>query len=242
MNTHEETFARLETKYMLSLDQAVWLTRQLHARGFQCMTFGSPKIQSLYYDTEDFLLIRQSLARPVYKEKLRLRVYGEPGCQSAGFAEIKKKYNHMVYKRRVSVALADAPDLLDPDTPSRLPDQIGLEIDWMVQRYHLIPRVLIAYDREAWINPEDPGVRITFDRNLSFRAHTLDLSSTVSNTALTLPDQRLMEIKIPGVYPLWLIHLLEDVSARRCHYSKYGDAYTRFIQPGALRSSILKGA
>ena len=238
----EESFARVETKYLLSAAQAEAMERGLMQQGFIRSDFGSPRVQSLYYDTENFALIRASLERPAYKEKLRLRAYGEPGTLSASFLEIKKKYRGVVYKRRTTLPLREAMEGL---ALGRLPEsagQVGREILWMNSRYGLRPASVISYDRDAWFSEREPGVRITFDRNLSFRAHTLDLSSTVSNTALTLPDQRLMEIKIPGVYPLWLIHLLEDVSARRCHYSKYGDAYTRFIQPGALRSSILKGA
>ena len=86
----EESFARVETKYLLSPAQAETLERGLMQQGFSRSDFGSPRIQSLYYDTEDFALIRASLERPAYKEKLRLRAYGEPGTLSASFLEIKK--------------------------------------------------------------------------------------------------------------------------------------------------------
>ena len=50
-----------------------------------------------------YRLIRASLEKPAYKEKLRLRSYGvtEPGGEV--FLELKKKYKGIVYKRRITL-------------------------------------------------------------------------------------------------------------------------------------------
>ena len=116
----EEHFARVETKYLLTAAQAAAVERGLLRQGFRRMDFGSPRVQSLYYDTEDFVLIRASLERPVYKEKLRLRAYGEPGTISGAYLEIKKKYRGVVYKRRTALPLREAMDGL---TAGELPVQ-----------------------------------------------------------------------------------------------------------------------
>ena len=51
---------------------------------------------------------------------------------------------------------------------------------------------------------------------------------------MLLPDDRvLMEVKIPGTYPLWLVRLLQETGAERTHFSKYGLAYVRHIRPYA---------
>ena len=247
-----ESFARVEIKYLLPLAQAEALEAGLRQRGFTRSDYGSPRVQSLYYDTENYDLIRASLERPGYKEKLRLRAYGEGGGITRSFLEIKKKFNGVVYKRRTEMPLAEAAEGL---RRGRLPEtagQVGREVEWMLRRYGLRPAAAIAYDRDAWLRPEEPEVRITFDRNLTFRDWDLDLNSRDPGVRLIRPDQRLMEIKTGGVYPLWLTRLLQETGAVRTHFSKYGEAYLRYIRPekeGIERSgakcsiaSLLRGA
>lgn len=227
----EESFARVEAKYLLSVHQAASMEMALLGLGFRRMDFGSPKVQSLYYDTPDYALIRASLARPVYKEKLRLRAYGEPGCLTQSFVEIKKKYNGVVYKRRAALPLQDAMKSLERATMPDAAGQVGREIHWLLHQYDLSPAAVIAYDRDAWFHPNDPGIRITFDRHLSFRNWALDLNEQAASLLLIPEDQRLMEIKIGGVYPMWLTRLLSEIGAKRTHFSKYGLAYQRYIRP-----------
>lgn len=236
----EESFARVEIKYMLSIEQEKAMEEGLRRQGFFRMDFGSPFVQSLYYDTPDHRLIRDSLERPSYKEKLRLRAYGPPGTQEASFVEVKKKYDGVVYKRRAALPLQEAWEGLKEGALPPEGGQVGREALWMVKRYGLSPSAVIAYDRDAWFSGQETDVRITFDRNLSFRDHDLDLSLSVENLPLASPDQRLMEIKTCGVYPLWLTKLLWEVQARRIHYSKYGLAYTRYIREE--EASKMKGA
>ena len=227
----EESFARVETKYMLTLDQAELLAEGLADHGFVRADFGSPFVQSLYYDTTDHLLIRDSLERPPYKEKLRLRAYGLPGTQRISFVEVKKKYKGVVYKRRAALPLEVAYCGLNRVELPEQAGQVGREALWMVRRYNLQPSAVIAYDRDAWFSEQNPDVRITFDRNICFRCSSLELTSHAPNQLFTSPEQRLLEIKTGGVYPVWLSRLLYNVQARRIHYSKYGFAYQHFIQP-----------
>ena len=236
----EESFARVETKYMLTPEQEEAIEAGLRRRGFSWTDFGSPAVQSLYYDTPDHQLIRDSLERPRYKEKLRLRAYGAPGTQSMSFVEVKKKYNGVVYKRRAALPLQEAVSGLRLASLPEAAGQVGREALWLVKRYGLSPSAVIAYDRYAWFSGREPEIRITFDRNLAFRAHDLDLTSRAENTVFTRPDQRLMEIKTGGTYPLWLTRLLWETRAERIHYSKYGYAYRHYIQSAGGKST--KGA
>lgn len=233
MTLMEESFARVETKYLLTLLQAAAMETGLMRLGFEKADFGSPRVQSLYYDTADHALIRASLERPAYKEKLRLRAYGGPGDLTQSFVEIKKKFDGVVYKRRTEMPLREATEAL---LRGRMPEktgQVGREIQWMLRRYSLQPAAVISYDRDAWFCREQPGVRITFDRCLTFRDREPDLNSGMKGIPLLPADRRLMEIKTNGVYPLWLIRLLQETGARRTHFSKYGLAYQRYIRPCA---------
>ncbi len=236
MKTMQENFARVETKYLLTLSQAAAMEMGLMRLGFERMDFGSPRVQSLYYDTDDYTLIRLSLERPAYKEKLRLRVYGEPGTLTQSFVEIKKKYSGVVYKRRTEMPLREATDALLRGWMPEKAGQIGREVQWMMHRYGLHPAAVISYDRDAWFCREQPGVRITFDRNLTFRDWEPDLNSRAAGISLLPADQRLMEIKTDGIYPLWLVQLLQETEVQRTHFSKYGLAYQRYIRPHAAET------
>ena len=91
-------------------------------------------IQSLYYDTDNYLLIRRSIEKPMYKEKIRLRGYGEVNSDSKVFLEIKKKSDGIVYKRRVRLKEKEAVDFFYSDTPLDN-GQIGNEINYFKQYY-----------------------------------------------------------------------------------------------------------
>ena len=227
----EESFARVETKFLTDTRQAAALEAGLRRQGFQRMDFGSPKVQSLYYDTETYALIRAPLDRPAYKEKLRLRAYGEPGGLTRSYVEIKKKYRGVVYKRRAALPLDAAMEGLER---LRLPEetgQAGREALWLVRRWGLVPAAVISYDRQAWFHPAEPGIRITFDRDLTFRNRNLDLNAGDGGLPILPPDQRLVEIKTGGVCPVWLARLVREAGARRVHFSKYGLAWQRYIGP-----------
>ena len=96
------TFERRELKYRITDAQRAALEAAFGARMVPD-EHGESTICNIYYDTADYRLIRASLEKPAYKEKLRLRSYGvtEPGGEV--FLELKKKYKGIVYKRRITL-------------------------------------------------------------------------------------------------------------------------------------------
>ena len=66
------SFRRYEKKYFLSPCQQEQLLRRI-APYIKEDAFGSYTICNIYYDTPDWRLIRASLEKPAYKEKLRVR-------------------------------------------------------------------------------------------------------------------------------------------------------------------------
>ena len=226
-----ENFARVETKYLLTLPQAEAVAAGLQARGFRRLDFGCPRIQSLYYDTPEHLLIRTSLERPAYKEKLRLRAYGEPGALRESYLEIKKKYDGVVYKRRIVLPAREAALYLKSGLLTK-PSQISREINWLRNRLPLKPKVFIGYDREAYAGIkgiENPELRVTFDTNLRYREDRLDLRKGDDGYPLLDSEKVLMEIKIPGAVPLWLARLLSENDIHMTSFSKYGTYYQSVV-------------
>ena len=156
----------------------------------------SSTVCSLYYDTPDDSLIRHSLQKPIYKEKLRLRSYGVPdGVESPVFVELKKKFKGIVYKRRIELPEQEAESWL---SGGGAPDdsQISHEIDWVLQRYELSPKIVICCDREAWVDKDEPELRFTFDKNIRYREDELNLSAGSHGRLLLDEGSVLMEIKM----------------------------------------------
>ena len=223
----QSCFKRYEKKYMLTREQ---YRAMLRGMAFYMKPDEHPRyaIGNIYYDTADYDLIRTSLEKPVYKEKLRVRSYGVPGDNDPAFVEIKKKFDGVVYKRRVTMTAAEANNWLCGGRPP-VESQISREIDYFLRRYRPVPAVYIAYDREAYAGRENKALRITFDTNLRWRDEDMDLRAGDYGVPILDGDAVLMEIKIPGAAPLWLAHLLSENHIVSTSFSKYGAYYQQAV-------------
>lgn len=217
-------FKRHEKKFLLTKDQYNSLLDRLEDY-MEEDRYGVHTIFSLYFDTDDYLLIRRSIEKPKYKEKLRLRSYGTPTNESKVFLELKKKYDGITYKRRVSMKLYEVKELIANGSTGRQ-GQILDEIKWFCQQYNnLLPRVLICYERVALYGIEDNNLRITFDANIRYRTDNVDPVNGSDGTPIIKPSERLMEIKIGSSYPCWLSRILSELNIYPISFSKYGTAY-----------------
>jgi hypothetical protein len=217
-------FKRYELKYMLTKDQRDQI-QELMNEHMVADKYGKNTILSLYLDTPDYLLIRRSLEKPTYKEKLRLRSYGVAKKDTEVFIELKKKYDSVVYKRREGMAEDELEEYLATFTPDK-DTQIMREIDYTMKRYPgLAPAMMLSYDREAFYAKNDHEFRMTFDDNILWRTEDLSLCAPVYGTPLLAPDQVLLEVKTAGAIPLWLVHKFSELGIRQTSFSKYGSAY-----------------
>lgn len=110
------SFERVEKKFVLTHAQAEALMQDLTAGYMAVDQYGQHTIRNLYYDTDNYALIRRSIQRPRYKVKFRLRAYGTPMEDTLIFAELKKKYSGVVYKRRIAVSPDDMRRFLRGET------------------------------------------------------------------------------------------------------------------------------
>lgn len=221
----QTVFKRYENKYFINSKQYADVLHTLE-RYTEPDRFGRSRICSIYYDTPDRRLIRASLEKPVYKEKLRLMTYGVPQDGSPSFIEIKKKYKGIVYKRRITADYAQALRFLSGDRGCLPPSQIKSEIDFFLSRYApLEPAADIFYTRDAFYDRLDPGVRITFDSRIACRTENTDLRNGDYGTPLTGDGTYLMEIKTAGAMPLWTAEMLTRLKIFPVSFSKYGTAY-----------------
>lgn len=259
-----DTFERVELKYLMNEEQYTELRRRIREIAHDD-AYGETLICNVYYDTPDYSLIRRSLEKPKYKEKLRIRSYGIPAGgpvkkgiaaftenRSPVFIEIKKKYAGVVYKRRVALPYDCAMLCLrgekrleqqfcekqpreNPLQENRFTAeqfshrQIAREIEYFIGHYEqLQPAMGITYRRIAMEGNTDPGLRITFDRDLRWQTEDLSLCAGSVGEPILQPGQHLMELKIAHAIPLSIVRILSDLEIRQVSFSKYGRAYEMF--------------
>lgn len=237
----QAVFKRVEKKYMLDEHQYTELRKHLE----EYMTvdqYGETTICNIYYDTPDNLIVRRSLEKPIYKEKLRVRSYGTPGENGTLFVEIKKKFKSVVYKRRTSMKLTQFDEFNKGLSINSKDKQIENELLYFMKFYKgIAPAMYLSYDRIAMFGNEDKELRVTFDRNLTFREDDLRLESGSYGRTILPEGTRIMEIKITNAMPLWLSHILDELRIFPSSFSKYGSCWSLVQQEkkAAVTSSVV---
>ena len=228
-----DKFERLEFKYLISRGQQIKLL-EMFPENIKVDDYGRTDIFNLYFDTDDYRLIRSSIGKPVYKEKLRVRSYGKVKSGEEVFIEVKKKYQGVVYKRRIATSQEVALNSL-MTRKITWTNQIGKEIDYFIRHYQTLkPRMFIGYERVAYFDPDNKDFRVTFDDNIRFRLDNLTLDCENDGADLIGKDEVLMEIKIMGAFPLWLAKALAELEINKSSFSKYGNAYKTCLENGQI--------
>ena len=127
----QTVFKRYELKYMLTLEQKAKMLAAMEPY-MKLDKYGRTTIRHIYYDTDTYLLIRRSIEKPAYKEKLRIRSYSRANRDSTVFVELKKKYKSVVYKRRISLPEEEAMEWISGERHCHKHTQIANEIDYFL--------------------------------------------------------------------------------------------------------------
>lgn len=226
---YQTVFRRYELKYLLTLPQKETIMRAMEPY-MALDDYGRTTIRNIYFDTPTYRLIRRSIEKPFYKEKLRVRSYEQAHPDSTVFVELKKKYDSIVYKRRISLFEHEAMQWLAQDIPLPRNSQIAREIEYFKGHYDMLfPAVFLSYEREAYYAKDGSDFRITFDDKILARCENVSLTAEVYGSSLLEEGMALMEIKCSGGIPLWLTHVLSRERIYRTAFSKYGVAYQKII-------------
>ena len=228
---YQAVFKRYELKYMLTLEQKAKVLQAMEPY-MALDEYGRTVIRNIYYDTDSYRLIRRSIEKPAYKEKLRIRSYKKASPTSTVFVELKKKYRGVVYKRRLSLGEEEAVEWVSGEMHCKKDTQISREIDYFLSYYGTLrPVVFLSYEREAYYSRDGGDFRITFDDHILARREALSLESDVWGTPLLEEGKVLMEIKCSGGIPLWMTAVLSGERIYKTSFSKYGTAYQTMIFP-----------
>ncbi len=222
---------RYECKYLVPdsvarrvyTDLAPFLQSDPHAARFPNNTYA---ICSLYLDGLDLALCRETLEGNANRFKLRVRSYSDDPTKPV-FLEIKRRRTGIVHKTRSPVARHLLPRILTGRTVDLGPCGALLgnalaEFTRLLLATSAQPRVLVRYDREAYVGAIDTSVRVTFDRNL--RALRTDRPDVIVNAAglQRLPVRGVvLELKFNDRCPAWLLNVVKRHNLRRTSFSKY---------------------
>lgn len=224
---YQMTFQRYELKYLLTKSETEAVRKEMEPY-MKLDKYGRTTIRNIYLDTESFRLIRTSMEKPVYKEKIRIRSYREVKGEDPVFVELKKKYKSVVYKRRLVTSEAEAMHSFLGETKLAEDSQIGREISYFRSYYGTLrPTVFLTYEREAYYALDGSDFRVTFDENILYRTSDFSLGSKVYGTPILKEGESLMELKVSGGIPLWMTQILAAHQLYKTSFSKYGTAYVQ---------------
>lgn len=244
---YQAVFKRYEIKYLITREQKEAILAAM-APHMSLDQYGKSTIRNIYFDTDDYILARHSIAKPDFKEKLRIRSYKKADERSEVFVELKRKCDHIVYKRRIALPEEDAMKWVEGDRSNFIEGecraastQVTNEIEYFCSLYPgLRPTLYLSYDREAYRMNDDSDFRVTFDCNIRSRDYDISLESDAYGTELLDEDKVLMELKCSGGIPLWMTEALSRGRMYKTSFSKYGTAYQTQIFPVASADAIAK--
>lgn len=220
---------RYELKYILTPEQTAFFKGKIKGH-MEVDKFGLTSIASLYYDTPNYRLIRTSIEKPLFKEKIRLRSYGIATESSPVYLELKRKAYGIVYKRRVQSTIPLVKKFFDGEGDICAGGQINKEITTFRDYYQsLVPACLIIYDRIAYFQP-DGDLRLTIDHDPRYRYDNLTLTHSMEGQSLLPERYTILEVKVQQAIPLWLTAILSEGKIYKNSFSKYGTAYKQQLQ------------
>ena len=218
------TMKRYEVKYILTPEQHDFLVEALKGH-MEVDQYGLTSIASIYYDTPDYRLIRTSIEKPPFKEKIRLRSYGLSTPGGTVFLELKRKTDGIVYKRRVVTTEEAVNRFFNYEGDITADGQIAREITYFRDYYdRLVPAILIIYDRTAYYQPNGT-IRLTIDQNPRYRTKDLNLSTSMDGESILPNGCSILEIKVQEAMPIWLTEILSKGKIYKNSFSKVGGAY-----------------
>lgn len=216
---------RYELKFVLTAEQVACFKESV-LKHMEIDRYGLTTIASLYYDTPSFELIRRSIEKPSYKEKIRLRSYGLAKENSPVFLEIKRKNEKIVYKRRIVTTESEA-DRFFYQGGGFGNAQIARELQAFKENYGFLePKYLILYDRLAYFQ-KDSDVRLTLDANPRYRSQDLNLHTSNDGIPLLNEGEAILEVKVQHSIPLWLTQILTEKRIYQTSFSKVGTAHQK---------------
>jgi hypothetical protein len=232
-------WCRYEMKYVIGESKAAQIARFIgpylkldHYSKLQ--PSGFYPIVSLYLDSDDLRLCKESLLGFLKRFKLRIRSYTDDPSYPR-FFEIKRRANTVIIKSRARVKTEDVPTLLSgryvPPAHDYKADVDAIrQFQLYMRSVDARPVVLIRYLRRAYEGDSENRVRVTFDRQLAYnvsKAPEVLLHGRGWQPSPITLNSVILEIKFTGRYPAWLGRMTDYFDLRQRSMSKYATSLKR---------------
>ncbi|MCF7889920.1 polyphosphate polymerase domain-containing protein [Candidatus Bipolaricaulota bacterium] len=203
-------------------------------------------VRSIYYDNPRFTCFHEKLDGQKYREKFRIRTYNNPGTASI-FLEDKKKNGSFYEKRRAELSEDTMRIIDDPHFDGNEERPIPEKDKSLIERFlfHLrgkayFPAALVAYDREAYVEPGGNNIRVTLDKNLRAASFpSLDQIFEEERLEYILYNWIILEVKFSQLLPRWLKRLVSLFNLNRQACSKYCTSLGHFLgEAPELKGSV----
>jgi SPX domain protein involved in polyphosphate accumulation len=232
-------FNRYEIKYVVHRDVANRLKDDLqhymHRDPHLSDAMPAYRVNSVYFDSKDFKSFWEKVNGVRFRRKVRIRTYGAAMPDQA-FLEIKQKIDMTTQKRRNRYPTSDLIKRLVDGVGDPLQGEIGEEVELLFHEQDLEPKVLVSYDRVAYMGSTDDSLRVTFDSNCRYRQTDLfQAESTEPDKFFLHPSQQIVEIKFDNLIPRWLVSVLRKRALSPTRISKYCQSVNiAFFKAGAF--------
>jgi len=221
---------RHEMKYIISESKAVAIARFIKPylkldHYSKLRPEGAYPIVSLYLDSDNLQLCRESLEGQKNRFKLRIRSYTDD-LDYPRFFEIKRRVNTIIIKSRARVMHHDVTNLLRGSSPSaqsyKTDEEVLRQFQFYMHRINARPVAQVRYMRQAYEGDSENRVRVTFDRQLAYNvSNAHNVSFDGSGWQYHWSHGVILEIKFTAFYPAWLAQMVECFNLRQQSVSKY---------------------
>jgi len=235
---------RYEMKYVISESKTAAIARFIEPylnldHYCKLQPGGYYPIVSLYLDSDDLQLCRESLRGHLKRFKLRIRSYNDDPDYPR-FFEVKRRANVVIIKSRARVKTQDVATLLSGQYVTPL-QNYKTDVDSLKQFQLYMksigarPKVLIRYMRRAYEGNMENRVRVTFDRKLAYKV-SKDPEVLFNGRSWRLNPVTvrcvILEVKFTGRYPAWLGRMTEYFDLHQRSMSKYANSIVRACESG----------
>ena len=204
-------------------------------------------VRSIYYDTRRFSCYDEKFDGFRLKKKLRIRGYDTESPGNTVFLEIKRKQEDFIAKSRAPVRWSRIREVFPgygvgtsplPFKPGTSEAEAAGRFLYNYHRRHMLPVVLVAYEREAFFSRFDPMLRLTFDKNVRSRLYpSLESLYSDRDAKFLTPGFFVFEVKFYLNLPVWVRALMRAFDLQRQAFSKYATG----IDVHRVEKKLLRG-
>lgn len=208
-------------------------------------------VYSLYFDTSNLTLFRQTVQGIKNRFKLRIRFYNDDP-DAPVFLEIKRRITDVIRKQRAAISRAGVQRLLEGTWPSLVdlvssngngkPASALHDFCATADAIGAKPCIYVSYLREAYVSPDSNRLRVTFDRFIGGTRYNPAEGLRCPREAVpTKVEGAVLELKFTDRFPAWMAEMVQSFNLYRRSVPKYVECLRVIQFPSGYRPRVEMG-